>query len=74
MSLWHAWFSSQSNAACRETCRRDGIECLTPVYLDEDGKVVDVTFVTKNRTLEYDCKWEDLHYIGKVTKVTKVNY
>jgi hypothetical protein len=62
-TLLHGWYSAKSEEVVMEE-----VECSVPVYVDADGNHVSVTFVTRERELDYICKWDDLQYRGEVFK------
>ena len=65
---WHAWYSAEAEAV-----EMAGIECSMPIYLDAEGNHVKVTFVTREKELNYNCQWEDLQYKGEVFKWSNEN-
>lgn len=67
MSRWHAWYSAKSE----EKSKQSDIHIETPTYVDDMGEPVQVTFVQRERDLDFYSTWDDLQYIGVVTKKTE---
>lgn len=64
MSELHAWYSAKSETQTQ----RQGIQSFTPIYVNEHGENVPVTFVTRERELDFFSYWDDLEYKGIVWK------
>lgn len=64
MDDFHAWYSAKSE---NHTQRQD-VQSFTPVYVNEHGEIVRVTFVTRERELDFFSSWDDLEYKGIVRK------
>ena len=62
--MWHAWYSAKSEARCR----LEQVSSYTPVYVNAEGQPVAVTFVTRDRELDFYSFWDDLQYQGIVFK------
>lgn len=61
---WHAWFSEKAQEALRSA----EIPSEIPSYVDAYGRSVQVTFVTAERELDFYCLWDDIAYVGIVTR------
>jgi len=63
---WHAWHSEKA----QEALHRAEIRSEIPAYVDAHGQAAQVTFVTAERELDFYCRWDDITYVGIVTRKT----
>ena len=58
----------QKNLRFRATRRQRGRYSMSNIYLDQQGNEIEITEVSKKSPEEFDKRFDDIKYVGVVTK------
>lgn len=64
----------QKNLTFRNTISQRGRYSMSNIYLDQQGNEIEITEVSKKSPEEFDKRFDDVKYVGIVTKWVRCIY